>query len=179
MIPDLLSYWLTGEAVAEVTNASTTGLLDIRTRRWSAEICRPRSAWTSGCSRRVRRRARRWARCWPRRTDVAAATPVPVCAVGSHDTASAVVGVPARTERFAYISCGTWSLVGLELTRPVLTEDSRPPTSPTSAASTAPSATCATSWACGCCRSRCARGRRTASPYRSTGCCARRPTCRP
>ena len=56
---------------------------------------------------------------------VAAATPVPVWAVGSHDTASAVVGVPARSERFAYISCGTWSLVGLELDRPVLTEASR------------------------------------------------------
>jgi rhamnulokinase len=48
-----------------------------------------------------------------------------VTAVGSHDTASAVVGVPATTERFAYISCGTWSLVGVELEKPVLTEDSR------------------------------------------------------
>jgi rhamnulokinase len=51
--------------------------------------------------------------------------PVAVTAVGSHDTASAVVGVPAANERFAYISCGTWSLVGVELDRPVLTEDSR------------------------------------------------------
>jgi rhamnulokinase len=50
--------------------------------------------------------------------------PVPVWAVGSHDTASAVVGVPAATERFAYISCGTWSLVGLELDAPILTADS-------------------------------------------------------
>ena len=46
-------------------------------------------------------------------------------AVGSHDTASAVVGVPADTDRFAYISCGTWSLVGVELEKPVLTEESR------------------------------------------------------
>jgi rhamnulokinase len=46
-------------------------------------------------------------------------------AVGSHDTASAVVGVPAKGERFAYISCGTWSLVGLELAEPVLTAESR------------------------------------------------------
>jgi len=49
----------------------------------------------------------------------------PVIAVGSHDTASAVVGVPAANERFAYISCGTWSLVGVELDQPVLTEASR------------------------------------------------------
>jgi rhamnulokinase len=48
-----------------------------------------------------------------------------VVAVGSHDTASAVVGVPAATEHFAYISCGTWSLVGLELDAPVLTDESR------------------------------------------------------
>jgi rhamnulokinase len=51
--------------------------------------------------------------------------PVPVIAVGSHDTASAVVGVPATSDRFAYISCGTWSLVGVELEKPVLTEASR------------------------------------------------------
>ena len=66
-------------------------------------------------------------------------------AVGSHDTASAVVGVPAGDEPFAYISSGTWSLVGLELDAPVLTEDgARSPTSPTRAASTARSASCAT-----------------------------------
>jgi rhamnulokinase len=50
---------------------------------------------------------------------------VPVTAVGSHDTASAVVGVPASSDRFAYISCGTWSLVGVELDEPILTETSR------------------------------------------------------
>ena len=49
----------------------------------------------------------------------------PVVAVGSHDTASAVVGVPAGDEPFAYISSGTWSLVGLELDAPVLSEDAR------------------------------------------------------
>jgi rhamnulokinase len=48
-----------------------------------------------------------------------------VIAVGSHDTASAVVGVPAGGPDFAYISCGTWSLVGVELDAPVLTEASR------------------------------------------------------
>jgi rhamnulokinase len=45
--------------------------------------------------------------------------------VGSHDTASAVLGIPAETEAFAYISCGTWALVGVELTAPILTEESR------------------------------------------------------
>src|SRR5699024_8554160 len=50
---------------------------------------------------------------------------VPVYAVGSHDTASAVLAVPADRADFAYISSGTWSLVGVELQEPVLTEDSR------------------------------------------------------
>ena len=50
--------------------------------------------------------------------------PVPVVAVGSHDTASAVVGVPGEG-RFAYVSSGTWSLVGTELDAPVLSEASR------------------------------------------------------
>jgi rhamnulokinase len=51
--------------------------------------------------------------------------PVPVTTVGSHDTASAVVGVPAVASKFGYISCGTWSLVGLELDEPVLTDAAR------------------------------------------------------
>jgi rhamnulokinase len=50
---------------------------------------------------------------------------IPVTTVGSHDTASAVLGVPADNQNFAYISCGTWGLVGAELDHPVLTEDSR------------------------------------------------------
>ena len=62
-------------------------------------------------------------------TDVLAETgltgPVPVIAVGTHDTASAVVAVPATGPDFAYISCGTWSLVGVELDGPVLTENAR------------------------------------------------------
>ena len=51
--------------------------------------------------------------------------PLALSTVGSHDTASAIVGVPAETPNFAYISCGTWGLVGVELDHPVLTEESR------------------------------------------------------
>ena len=50
---------------------------------------------------------------------------VPVVAVGSHDTASAVVGVPAERDDFGYLSCGTWSLVGIEVDAPIRTEESR------------------------------------------------------
>lgn len=129
LIPDLLSYWLTGEYGAESTNASTTQLLDVRTGRWSVELMK-----------RVGIRPELFADlrepgspAGVLRESVLAevglsgsgAVDVPVTAVGSHDTASAVVAVPAAGERFGYVSCGTWSLVGLELPGPVLTEASR------------------------------------------------------
>ncbi|MCW2637201.1 MAG: carbohydrate kinase [Blastococcus sp.] len=125
LVPDLLAHWLTGAVGAEVTNASTTGLLDATTREWAGELIDrvglPRELFPP-----LRRPGDRLGELTP---EVLAETglpgPVPVTAVGSHDTASAVVGVPAATDAFAYISCGTWSLVGVELDKPVLSEESR------------------------------------------------------
>ncbi|MGI5131379.1 rhamnulokinase [Pseudonocardia sp. CA-107938] len=114
LIPDLLGYWLTGVRAAEVTNASTTGLLDPVARRWDSGLM-AKAGIDPGLFAPL---------CEPG-TVLGAADGAPVIAVGSHDTASAVVAVPAETERFAYISCGTWSLVGVELDAPVLTEASR------------------------------------------------------
>ena len=125
MIPDLFAYWLTGECVGEVTNASTTGLFDVRARRWSGELAgrlglRPEilppvvepGTVIGGLTAAVA------AECGlPGGT--------PVWTVGSHDTASAVLGVPARSPSFAYVSCGTWSLVGVELPAPVTTAAAR------------------------------------------------------
>lgn len=125
LIPDLLGYWLTGERVAEDTNASTTGLLDARTGQWSTDLIDTLGLPTGLLPRVV-----------PPGTIVGDLTPavraatglpggVRLSTVGSHDTASAVVGVPAENPHFAYISCGTWGLVGVELDAPVLTEASR------------------------------------------------------
>jgi rhamnulokinase len=125
LIPDLLAHWLTGAVGAEVTNASTTGLLDATSRQWSEELI-DRLRLPRGLFPPLRTPGDRLGEL---RDDVLTETgltgSVPVTAVGSHDTASAVVGVPATSERFAYISCGTWSLVGVELEQPVLTEASR------------------------------------------------------
>jgi rhamnulokinase len=125
LVPDLLAYWLAGAVGAEVTNASTTGLLDATTRGWSWELV-DRLGLDRGLFPPLRQPGERLGEL---RDDVLAETgltgPVPVVAVGSHDTASAVAGVPAATEKFAYVSCGTWSLVGVELEKPVLTEASR------------------------------------------------------
>jgi rhamnulokinase len=125
LVPDLLAHWLTGAVGAEVTNASTTGLLDATTREWAHPLIDG-----LGLPRELFPPLRQPGdRLGDLRDDVLAETrlagQVPVTAVGSHDTASAVVGVPAGSDRFAYISCGTWSLVGVELEKPVLTEASR------------------------------------------------------
>jgi rhamnulokinase len=125
MIPDLLGYWLTGEVGAERTNASTTQLYDVRAREWSSELAR-RIGLPMELLPALRDPGDVIGTLPPgvaEETGLAATTPV--IAVGSHDTASSVVAVPAADERFAYISSGTWSLVGLELDAPVLTAEAR------------------------------------------------------
>jgi rhamnulokinase len=121
LIPDLIAFWLTGVAGTEITNASTTGLLDARSGDWAVEL-----AEAVGVDPALFGPLRQPGELIGEvHADVGVAHGVPVYAVGSHDTASAVVGVPAAGERFAYISSGTWSLVGVELDAPVLTEASR------------------------------------------------------
>jgi rhamnulokinase len=125
MIPDLVGYWLTGKAGAEMTNASTTQLLDVHTRTWATSVAR----WL-GIPRHIlpplRAPGEPVGMLLPSVTEQAGlASAPPLIAVASHDTASALVAVPAAGPHFAFISCGTWSLVGMELTEPVLSEGSR------------------------------------------------------
>ncbi|WP_371667789.1 rhamnulokinase [Streptomyces sp. NBC_00289] len=125
LIPDLLAYWLTGEQGTELTNASTTQLIDPRTRDWSYDTA-ARLGIDLGLFAPLRRPGDRAGALRPEVLEETGLDgPVPVTAVGSHDTASAVAAVPATGERFAYICTGTWSLAGLELDAPVLTEESR------------------------------------------------------
>jgi rhamnulokinase len=125
LMRDLFGYWLTGRVGAEVTNASTTQLLSIATGDWDAELM-----VALGIRRELFPAIRHpgdpagdLLPGVPRETELDG--PVRVTTVGSHDTASAVVAVPAASERFAFIASGTWSLVGLELEQPVLSEASR------------------------------------------------------
>jgi rhamnulokinase len=125
LIPDLIGYWLSGTRVAEITNASTTGLLDVHRRTWDEELIEslafPRSLFAPlGTPGDV---------IGPLREDVRIETggsaETLLTLVGSHDTASAVVAVPVGEAPFAYIACGTWALVGVELDHAVLTDESR------------------------------------------------------
>ncbi|MBI9115940.1 rhamnulokinase [Sanguibacter suaedae] len=129
LVPDLLGYWLTGRRVAEVTNASTTGLLDVRRREWATGLLARLAVHVGDFAHLLPPLVEPGQVLGPVLDDVAHGlglpAGIPLVAVGSHDTASAVVAVPAQTERFAYVSCGTWSLVGLELDAPVLTPESQ------------------------------------------------------
>lgn len=124
--PDLFSYFLTGEANTEYTIASTSEMLDARKRDWDWQLIDslglPRHLFCPiVMPGTVRGRLRK---------DIAEETglgEVDVIAVGSHDTASAVAAVPAtdNEQPVAFISSGTWSLLGVEINEPILTEEAR------------------------------------------------------
>jgi len=125
LIPDLIAFLLTGQRRTEATNASTTGLFDAVAGEWASQLFGP-LGFPSDLFPPLIRPGETLGTLLPgiaERTGLPEATKV--VAVGSHDTASAVAAVPAKQENFAYISSGTWSLVGLELQHPVLTEASR------------------------------------------------------
>lgn len=122
-VPDALTYMLTGEAVCEYTILSTSQLLDPRTKRIDSDLLEPIQLTEQQFGRYVQ----------PSEVvgtlsaDVQRQTglgPVPVIAVAGHDTASAVAAVPAADEHYAYLSCGTWSLLGVEVKDAIISEKS-------------------------------------------------------
>jgi rhamnulokinase len=126
LVPDLIAHWLTGARVAEATNASTTGLVRAgEPTRWDTGLLTRLGIPAAVLPPIVQPGDRIGTLLEAVATEVGLPASTPVTAIGSHDTASAVVAVPMTTPDAAYISCGTWGLVGVELERPVLTEASR------------------------------------------------------
>lgn len=122
-IPDALSYMLTGEAVTEYTIASTSQMIDPSTRRWDAGLL----AMVGLSEERFGRFVMPGERIGKLSTGVQRLTglgDIDVVAVAGHDTASAVAAVPAEDAHFAYLSSGTWSLMGVESPEPVVTAES-------------------------------------------------------
>ncbi|MBI1325047.1 rhamnulokinase [bacterium] len=131
MMPDVITWLMTGRRACETTDASTTQLVDPRTGQWSDEICKaldlPRHIFPEFVAPGER--------IGTMLKSVAEETgignwDVPVFAPGSHDTASAVVGVPYTGNSgpdsvpdWCYISCGTWSLLGVETQRPYISPE--------------------------------------------------------
>ena len=121
LLPDLLTYFITGEKGAEYTDAMTTMLLDSKTGTWSQEILNRLGIQRDIFAEIEMPGSRRGVLT----KEICAETgmsPVPVSVVASHDTAAAIAAIPAGKERFAYISSGTWSLFGTECEKPVITE---------------------------------------------------------
>ena len=119
MIPDLFNYWLTGEVLCEYTDASTTQLINPRTRTWAVDLMERLGV----PSRLAAPIVEAGSIIGPIQADIAAGGTLagtPVIAAASHDTASAVAAITAR-DGIAFISSGTWSLVGTEIDAPVLT----------------------------------------------------------
>ncbi|MGN7799683.1 rhamnulokinase [Leifsonia sp. 22587] len=123
LVPDLIGYWLTGAQYSERTNASTTGLL-LDNGRWNEALID-----SLGLPWRVFpplvSPGTRLGRLLPSHKFGFSRSGPTVTAVGSHDTASAVVAVPMDASRAAYISCGTWGLVGVELESRVISDEGR------------------------------------------------------
>ena len=122
-IPDLFAYFLTGVKKGERTNASTTNMLNPVTREWDVELLEK-----LGIPARILPplidAGTVYGNLRPELCKELGLPEVPVIAVGTHDTASAVVAAPAEEADFVYISCGTWSLFGTESAVPVLTPES-------------------------------------------------------
>jgi rhamnulokinase len=125
MIPDLFGFWLTGRAYAERTNASTTGLLQIENGSWDVLLLDRLGMRRSLLPELIAPGDTVGPLSDGARELIGASTDTVVTAVGSHDTASAVVAVPMDAATSAYISCGTWGLVGVETPVPVLTDAAR------------------------------------------------------
>lgn len=123
-MPDLFSYFLTGVANNEYCIASTSELLDAKSRNWSEETIRALGFPEHLFGEIIQPGSIRGTL----KEDIARETglgPVDVIAVGSHDTASAVAAVPAAETPIAFLSSGTWSLLGVETEEPILTEEAR------------------------------------------------------
>jgi rhamnulokinase len=110
MVPDLLTWWLTGTLATDTTNASSTGMVDVRTRAWSADVLDALSLPASAFLPTDEPGASRGRATDPRLAGL------PVTGVATHDTASAFVGTPIVDRDSALVlSLGTWALIGAEV----------------------------------------------------------------
>lgn len=112
-MPDLFAYLLTGEKVCEITIASTSQMLSMKDKKWSEKILD-----SFGIKKELFPEIKGSA------TVNGTYKGVPVISVAGHDTQCAVAAMPTKSENAAFLSCGTWSLIGCELNEPVMTDQS-------------------------------------------------------
>jgi len=122
-IPDLLNFWLTGRKVSECTIASTSQCLDPFTGEWAGSLL-DRMGIPAAIFPKVVAPGTVLGELLPHIAAETGAEGLTVVAPGCHDTASAVAAVPAKSDDYAYLSSGTWSLMGIESSRPVVNDQS-------------------------------------------------------
>ena len=121
-MPDLLGYFLTGEKATEYTIASTSQMIDPVRRDWDRELL-AKLGIPAHFLTVITPAGERRGELLPEIAEETGVGRAPLIAVASHDTAAAVAAVPARGEDFAYISSGTWSLLGAEIRTPLCTPE--------------------------------------------------------
>ena len=123
-IADAFNYFLSGEARIEESNASTTQLYNPRARQWSKKLLTVLNL-SERLFPAVVPSGTRLGRLKRELADEASLPPIEVIASCSHDTGAAVAAVPAEGAHWAYLSSGTWSLMGVELPEPLITDACR------------------------------------------------------
>ena len=121
MMPDLLNFWLTGQKVCERTIASTSQALDPYRPAWATGLL-DRLGIPTHYLPQIVEAGTRLGGLLPAVIEETGAKDVQVIAPGSHDTASAIAAVPAESADYAYLSSGTWSLIGVEIPKPIINE---------------------------------------------------------
>ncbi len=120
-IPDLINFWLTGRKVSEFTNATTTQLFNPRTANWSKPVCDCLQI-PSEILPEIIFPGEEIGELLPSVSQETGLSSISIVAPACHDTGSAVAAVPASGDNWAYISSGTWSLMGVELNSPMITD---------------------------------------------------------
>ncbi len=122
LIPDLFAYMLTGEMKAEASIASTTNLYDAYKRDWDFELIE-KLGLSADLFPPVIKSGETYGLLSDEICEELGCEKVPVIAVPAHDTASAVAATPSTDDGFVYISCGTWSLFGIEAAEPIINDE--------------------------------------------------------
>jgi len=121
-MPDLINYYLTGKAYNEYTIASTSQMLNAKTKQWEKTLFE-KFDLPIGIMGEIIEPCNLIGNLKPEISEETGADNIKVFAVGSHDTASAIAAIPATGNNWAFLSSGTWSLLGVETDEPVLTNE--------------------------------------------------------
>lgn len=124
MIPDYFNFLLTGNLSTEYTNATTTELFDAKTKKFSDKLLKPFGFHSENFPKTLFPGDKIGTLHLNVMEEVNLGN-IPVYAIASHDTGSAIIGIPAKGDNWAYLSSGTWSLLGIEVPEPIINEKVR------------------------------------------------------